>query len=71
MHVTTASEAVASGAAVQAASVLLGSSIQQVRDAWAPDFEVISRPRDGGSIDEVIARYASTAGFAAHLGSGA
>ena len=71
VHVTTASEAVASGAAVQAASVLLGSSIQQVRDAWAPDFEVISRPRDGGSIDEVIARYASTAGFAAHLGSGA
>lgn len=68
--VTDQTEAVAAGAAVQAAAVLLGSSVERIRDEWAPDFRVAARPRDGGEADAVTRRYLATAEFSSSLGRG-
>ncbi|MCU1544033.1 MAG: hypothetical protein JWM50_1898 [Microbacteriaceae bacterium] len=65
VYTTDSDEAVAAGAAVQAAAVLDGVAIQTVRDAWAPRFALAASPRAGGYGEEVAARYLAAAAFAA------
>lgn len=47
VHTASVAEAVASGAAVQAAAVLHGRSISDVRAAWAPARTVVAEPQAG------------------------
>jgi xylulokinase len=68
VHITAAVEAVAAGAAVQAATVLHGVKIQTIRDSWAPEFTIASHPRPERT-DEIVRRYERTADFAARLGT--
>lgn len=53
-----APEAVAAGAGIQAAAVLLGRDIQEIRDRWMPAITSSTTPRD---IDSVYARYLTVA----------
>ncbi|MGV9293908.1 xylulokinase [Amycolatopsis sp. NPDC003676] len=54
-----ADEATARGAAVQAAAVLTGGSVREVRQKWAPETEIVAAPRAGTAElrEELLARY--------------
>lgn len=53
---TAAPEAVAAGAAVQAAAVLHGSTVRTVRDAWRPERRIVAEPAAVAS-DSAFERY--------------
>ncbi|OJV75531.1 MAG: xylulokinase [Cellulomonas sp. 73-92] len=55
-------EATARGAAVQAAAVLAGARVTDVRDAWTPAVSSVVEPREGGD-DLVRERYLWLAGI--------
>jgi hypothetical protein len=57
------SEAVACGAAVQAAACRFGSSIDDIRTAWAPATRVAAEPRTAYPDPVIAARYASVASW--------
>lgn len=68
---TDAGEATARGAALQAASVLSGESVRDVRRAWAPRTEIVATPRDGisGLSENLLEKYLTVAdwtGFDGH-----
>jgi xylulokinase len=54
----------ARGAAVQAAAVALGGSVQEVATSWAPNGEVVATPRPGDdeATAALVARYAAVVG---------
>ena len=58
-----ADEATARGAAVQAAAVLSGAGVREVRRAWAPRTEVIASPRPGTAElrEQLLERYLTVA----------
>jgi xylulokinase len=57
VHTSRAVEAVADGAALQAAAVLHGRDVREVRDTFAAALDADSEPRDLPGRDEVISRY--------------
>ena len=57
VHVSTSVEAVADGAALQAAACLLGEDVRVVRDARAAELVPDTEPRPGGAAGELFARY--------------
>ncbi|GAB3141526.1 xylulokinase [Amycolatopsis stemonae] len=63
VRVADADEATARGAAVQAAAVLTGTGVEDVRRAWAPRTEVVATPRPGtdGLRERLLDRYATVA----------
>ncbi|MFB2598809.1 xylulokinase [Herbiconiux sp. P17] len=65
VQITDAVDAVAGGAAVQAAAVLRGSAIGPVRDEWAPASRVVAEPagHDYTSIRETYSRAADWTGL--------
>lgn len=67
VSITSLQEAVAAGAAVQAAAVLRGSTIQAVRDEWAPTLTSAAVPRVDDSLPAVVARHRASGEFAVAL----
>jgi xylulokinase len=63
VHGTEVREAVARGAAVQAAAVLSGRPVTAVRDDWSPEAHPLAEPRAGRHQDEVFGRYQVLAGW--------
>lgn len=59
VHLVDAPEAVARGAAVQAAAVLGGASIMELAEAWKPERRLAAEPRANSA--ERFARYAEVA----------
>ncbi|WP_053387082.1 xylulokinase [Leucobacter japonicus] len=59
VHLVDAPEAVARGAAVQAASVVTGAPIAELAESWKPERRVSAEPRRGSS--ERFARYSEVA----------
>jgi xylulokinase len=59
--VADADEATARGAAVQAAAVLTGTPVQEVRAAWAPHTSVVASPRPGDLRAVLLERYSTVA----------
>ena len=68
VQIVDEAEAVAAGAAVQAAAVLRGDDIAQIRDAWAPSTTPVASPRTDPSAPAVAERYDLTAQFAGAAG---
>ncbi|MFT9397481.1 MAG: xylulokinase [Bifidobacterium psychraerophilum] len=60
---TGITEAACRGASIQAAAVLSGADIREVRDAWKPQAEVVASPRTGRHLDELRERYAAASGW--------
>ena len=58
-----ANEATARGAAVQAAAVLSGTGVRELRRAWAPPTEVVATPSPGAADlrEQLLERYAEVA----------
>ncbi|WP_369344102.1 xylulokinase [Bifidobacterium aquikefiricola] len=56
---TGITEAACRGASIQAAAVLSGAKVTEVRDAWKPQAEVVASPRTGRHLDELRERYAA------------
>ncbi|MCS5735263.1 xylulokinase [Herbiconiux daphne] len=65
VEVTDAQDAVAGGAAVQAAAVLRGADIRAVRDEWAPASRVVAEPsgRDYSRLRDTYTRAADWTGL--------
>lgn len=61
VHTAAVDEAVASGAAVQAAAVLHGRSIAEVRSAWAPERTIVAEPSAAGFDQLTYERYLTLA----------
>ena len=58
-----ADQATARGAAVQAAAVLTGTGVRELRRAWAPRTEVVATPRPGTADlrEQLLERYLTVA----------
>jgi xylulokinase len=65
-----ANEATARGAAIQAAAVLAGTGVTQVRRDWAPRTEVVATPRRGTSDlhQQLLERYSVVADWTGYDG---
>lgn len=63
VHLAVADEAVAGGAAIQAAACLTGRPIAEVRDAWVPPPIPVVGPRAGSSATGAYERYLATAAW--------
>lgn len=63
VHRPAVTEAVTRGACVQAAAVLAGRSVTEVRDEWRPATEMLAVPRPARYQAEVLARYRTLAGW--------
>lgn len=63
IHGTDVREAVARGAAIQAAALLAGREVTAVRDEWRPPVRPMAEPRAGRGQDEVFHRYQVLAGW--------
>ncbi|NYD56805.1 hypothetical protein BKA08_001043 [Nocardioides marinisabuli] len=61
VHMSTSVEAVADGAALQAAACLHGDDVRDVRDARAAELLPDTQPRPGGALEELFARYLAAA----------
>ena len=61
VHVSTSVEAVADGAALQAAACLHGDDVRDVRDARAAELLPDTEPRPGVASEELFARYLAAA----------
>ncbi len=63
VHIAHAEEAVAGGAAIQAAACLEGSSVTTVRNRWVQAPTLVAEPRTGARPSESYARYRATAAW--------
>ncbi len=61
VHVSTSVEAVADGAALQAAACLSGEDVRTVRDSRAADLVPDTEPRSGSTATEMFPRYLAAA----------
>jgi xylulokinase len=65
VYVVDQPETAASGAAVQAAAVLHGTTVADVAQQWTPTWTEVAQPRAGTQPDLLLERFSTTASWAA------
>lgn len=63
VYTSASRESVASGAAMQAAAVVLGKSVESVRDEWSPEITVAAQPKDVSASQSTYERYQAVAAW--------
>jgi xylulokinase len=65
VYVVDQPETAASGAAVQAAAILHGTTVADIAQQWTPTWTEVAEPRAGSQPDQLLERYSTVASWAA------